>query len=261
MLKYHESDGISLEIRVATHYSHDKHLLEMFANGQDVHSTTAKNMFELDCEVKEVKKKYPELRQAAKVINFGIIYGMGPYSLYQNLLNDPFNPIDLGNQEHLEKYGLKSGEEVAQKYIDMYLESYQGIAKFIKKQKSLAHRDGFVRTILKRKRRLEDINSNDYKIRAYNERLSINAPVQGGAADITSSAQIRIDRDKWFVEHECLMLLQVHDECVFECPEEYVEEAIKKIQHYFKYPFGDDYEFVPSLESEADFGNSYAEAK
>lgn len=81
------------------------------------------------------------------------------------------------------------------------------------------------------------------------------------AADITSSAQNKIDQDPWFEEHRCLMLIQVHDEIVMECPEEYLEEAIERIQHHMRYPFKDGVEFEPALLSEADSGNSYQEAK
>lgn len=255
-------DFSNLEVRITAHFSKDERLLEMFASGQDVHSATAVNMFELDCDAKEVKKKYPHLRQVAKTLNFMLIYGGGSYTLYNNLLNDPVKPIDLGDDEHLAQYpGAKDGVEVAQIYIDKYFEAYQGVAKFMRRQKMNAHREGFVRTVLKRKRRLTDINSSDFRMKAYNERLALNAPIQGSASDITSSAQIRIDNDSWFTEHGCFMLIQVHDELVFECPEEYVEEAIERIKHYFKFPFGDDIVFAPTLESEADSGDSYAEAK
>lgn len=257
-------DFSNLEIRVNAHFSQDKRLLEMFANGEDVHGSTAVNMFELDCKPNECKKLYKPLRQAAKILNFLLIYGGSAPTLYGNLKNDRFDPIDLGDREHLEQYasyGVKDGVDVAQVYIDKYFDTYRGVAKFIKDQHRFASKYGFVWTVLKRKRRLPDINSYDHKMRSYCERLSVNAPIQGSAADITSSTQVRIDKDPWFVEHGCLMLLQVHDELVFECPPEYVDEAIEKIQHYFKYPFGDDVEFVPTLESEADSGWSYAEAK
>lgn len=255
-------DLSNLEIRVTAHFSQDEKLLEMFANGEDIHGATAVNMFELDCLPNEAKKKYPHLRQVAKILNFLLIYGGGAFTLYNNLLNDPVKPIDLGDEEHLAQYPeAKDGVEVAQIYIDKYFETYQGVAKFIRRQKMMAHKNGYIKTVLQRKRRLKDINSSDFKLKAYNERLAVNSTIQASAADITSSAQIRIDSDRWFEEHECLMLNQIHDEIVMECPEEYIEEAIKRVQHYFKYPFGDDIEFIPTLESEGDFGDSYANAK
>lgn len=257
-------DFSNLEIRVNAHFSRDPKLLEMFANGDDVHGSTAVQMFELDCKPNECKKKYKSLRQAAKVLNFLLIYGGSAPTLYNSLKSNRLDPIDLGDKNHLQQYAeydVHDGIDVAQVYIDKYFSAYKGVAKFIRDQHRKAHEKGYVETILKRKRRLPDINSADRKMSSYCERLSVNATIQGSAADITSAAQVRIDRDPWFEEHDCLMLVQVHDELVFECPEEYVEEAIKLIQHYMRYPFGDDYEFVPALLSEADSGNSYAEAK
>ena len=114
---------------------------------------------------------------------------------------------------------------------------------------------------MRRKRRLENINGGDYKVTAYEERLSVNSPIQGSAADIVSSAQNRIDADPWFEEHGVLMIIQVHDEIVFESPEEYVEEAIERAQRYMSFPFGDTVKLNVELTSEADFGDSYQDAK
>jgi DNA polymerase-1 len=255
------SDFSNLEMRVLAHFSEDKKLLDMFANNDDAHGSTAVNMFELDCKPTEVKKKYPHLRQAAKVINFMLMYGGGAYTLYQNLKDDPYSPIDLGSKNYLEEYHVRKGEEVAQIYIDKYFKTYAGVSEFIRNQKRYAHKHGYVYTLLRRKRRLPDINSSDFGMQSYSERLSVNSCIQGSAADITMSAQNRIAGDSWFKKHRVNMLIQVHDELVFECPEEYVEECIKKIQHYMSHPFGDNVELNLSMDSEADFGDSYQEAK
>lgn len=237
----------------------------MFANGDDVHGSTAVQMFELDCQPNEAKKKYKALRQAAKILNFLLIYGGSAPTLYNNLKDNPLDPIDLGDEEHLSEYaeyGVRDGVDVAQVYIDKYFTAYKGVAKFIRDQHRFAHKHGYVKTLLQRKRRLPDINSHDRKMVSYCERLSVNATIQGSAADITSSAQNRIDQDPWFEEHGCLMLVQVHDELVFECPSEFVEEAIKKIQYHMRYPFGEDKgDLDPIMLSEADYGSSYADAK
>ena len=254
-------DFCNLEMRVLAHFSKDDNLLRMFANNEDTHGSTAVNMFELDCKPEEVKKLHPHLRQAAKIINFLLMYGGSAPTLYDNLKSDWYSPIDLGGKEYLEKYHCKNGVEVAQIYIDKYFKSYSGVAKFIKDQKKYAHRNGFVYTLLKRKRRLPDINSNDYKKMSYCERLSVNSCIQGSAADLTMNAQNRIDKDQWYVDHNVLMLLQVHDEVVFECPEEYVEECIEKTKHYMSHPFGDNVELNLPMEADADFGDSYQEAK
>lgn len=254
-------DFANLEMRVLAHFSEDKNLLEMFENGSDTHGSTAVNMFNLDCTPEEVKKKYPHLRQAAKVLNFLLMYGGGASRLYEQLKSDHGHPVDLGDKEYLEAYKVRNGLDVAQIYIDKYFETYSGVAKFIRNQKRFAHKYGYVYTLLKRKRRLPDINSSDFKAQAYCERLSVNSAVQGSAADLTMSAQNRVSSDPWFEDNGVYMLLQVHDELVFECPEELVEECIAKVQHYMSHPFGDNVSLNLPLRADADFGNSYQEAK
>ena len=258
-------DYSNLEIRCTAHLSGDPLLLDMFAHGKDIHGTTAINMFELtDCDDKTVKQKHPDLRQAAKVLNFLLIYGGSASALYDSLKYDRSAPIDLGDKEHLAKYkkfGVKNGVDVAQVYIDKYFDSYKGVAQMIRENKKFARKHGFVYTIIKRKRRLEGINSSDNKIRSYCERLATNARVQGTASDIVSSAQVRLENDPWFEEHRCYMLVQVHDEVVYECPEEYVEEAKERIMAIMAKPFGENVSLKVELKSEADSGNSYNEAK
>ena len=254
-------DFANLEMRVLAHFSEDKNLLEMFAKGVDTHGFTAKNMFNLDCEPEEVKKKYPHLRQAAKILNFLLMYGGSAPTLYEQLRGDHDHPVDLGDKEYLEQYKVRKGVDVAQIYIDKYFATYSGVAKFIRNQKRYAHKYGYVYTLLKRKRRLPDINSGDYKTQAYCERLSVNSAVQGSAADLTMSAQNRVSADPWFNEHRAYMLLQVHDELVFECPEEYVEDCIKLVQKYMSHPFGDNVELNLPMRADADSGDSYQEAK
>lgn len=254
-------DFSNLEMRVLTHFSEDKNLLEMFFNDADAHGSTAVNMFELPCDPGEVKKLYPHLRQAAKVLNFLLMYGGGAFTLYNNLKNDHFNPIDLGDKSYLDTYKVKTGEDVAQIYIDKYFTSYAGVSKFIKDQKRYAHKHGYVYTLLKRKRRLPDINSSDYKMVAYCERLAVNSAVQGSAADITMSAQNRINAEPWFDDHRIKMLIQVHDELVFECPEEYVDECIARVKALMEHPFGEKVELNLPLRADADSGDSYQEAK
>lgn len=258
-------DYSNLEIRCTAHLSGDPLLLDMFAHGKDIHGTTAINMFELnDCDDKTVKQKHPDLRQAAKVLNFLLIYGGSASALYDSLKYDRSAPIDLGDKEHLAKYkkfGVKNGVDVAQVYIDKYFDSYKGVAQMIRENKKFARKHGFVYTIIKRKRRLEGINSSDNKIRSYCERLATNARVQGTASDIVSSAQVRLENDPWFEEHRCYMLVQVHDEVVYECPEEYVEEAEERIKAIMAKPFGENVSLKVELKADSDSGSSYNEAK
>lgn len=256
-LDYH-----NLEMVCLTHFSGDKNLSEMFANDDDAHGSTAVNMFGLDCTPVEAKKKYPHLRQAAKTINFLLMYGGGASLLYENLRSDHFSPLDLGAKEYLEAYHCKNGVQVAQAFIDKYFQSYSGVAKFIQSQKKFAHRNKYVYTILGRKRRLPDINSMDMKVSSYCERLSVNSAIQGTAGDITINAQIRISDVERLREMGCNMLIQVHDELVFECPEEHLEEAIPIIKHLMEHPFGDDpRKQVKYLRADYDTGDSYQDAK
>lgn len=256
-LDYH-----NLEMVCLTHFSGDKNLSEMFANDDDAHGSTAVNMFGLDCTPVEAKKKYPHLRQAAKTINFLLMYGGGATLLYENLKSDHYSPLDLGAKEYLEQYHCRTGKDVAQAFIDKYFESYSGVAKFIQSQKKFAHRNKYVYTILGRKRRLPDINSSDMKVSSYCERLAVNSAIQGTAGDITINAQIRIADEERLRKLGAKMIIQVHDELVFECPEENLEEAIPIIKHLMEHPFGEDpKKQVKYLRADYDFGDSYQDAK
>ena len=256
-LDYH-----NLEMVCLTYFSKDKNLSTMFANDDDAHGSTAVNMFNLDCTPVECKKKYPHLRQAAKTINFLLMYGGGARLLYENLKADHSNPLDLGEEKYLKEYKCRDGVEVAQKFIDKYFESYSGVAKFISNQKRYAHKHKYVYTILGRKRRLPNINSSDGAERSYSERLSVNSAVQGTAADITVNAQLRISREERLKEILCYMLIQIHDEICLEVPEEHLEEAIKIIKYDMEHPFGDsESRRVPYLRADEGFGDSYQEAK
>lgn len=256
-LDYH-----NLEMVCLTYFSHDKNLTEMFANDDDAHGSTAVNMFNLECTPVEVKKEYPHLRQAAKTINFMLMYGGGAGKLYESLKSDHYSPLDLGSKEYLELYHCKNGVDVAQVFIDKYFDSYKGVAKFISGQKKYAHRNKCVYTILGRKRRLPDINSHDRKVSSYCERLAVNSAIQGTAGDICINAQIRVDADERLREMGCNMMIQVHDELVFECPEEYLEEAIPLIKQYMEHPFGErEDRQVSFLRADYDTGDSYQDAK
>lgn len=191
------------------------------------------------------------------------MYGGGASKLYESLKSDHYSPLDLGDKEYLKQYHCKNGVDVAQAFIDKYFESYSGVASFIRGQKKLAHRKGYVNTILGRKRRLPDINSRDMKKSSYCERLSVNSAIQGTAGDITINAQIRIAGEKRLEELGCKMLIQIHDELCLECPEENCEEAIKIIKYYMEHPFGDDpKKQVKYLRADCDgYFDNYQEAK
>lgn len=254
-------DYHNLEMVCLTHFSHDKCLSDMFANDDDAHGSTAVNTFDLDCTPVECKKKYPHLRQVGKTLNFLLMYGGGANLLYEKLKGDHYAPLDLGGKEYLEQYKARNGKEVAQNIIDRYFTTYNGVAKFIASQKKFAHRNGYVRTVLGRKRRLPDINSRDMGKSSYCERLSVNSAIQGTAGDITISAQLRVHSEESLKKMLCYMLIQIHDELVLECPEEYLEDAIPIIKHDMEYPFGDNARTIQYLRADYDTGRTYQEAK
>ncbi len=186
------ADYSQIELRVFAHYSEDPVLLEAFESGEDIHTRTAAEVFDLD-----PKMVTPEMRRMAKTINFGIIYGMGPIKLAKEL-------------------GIS--KKVAQAYLDNYYERYKGVKDFKEKVVSQAVQNGYVATLLKRRRYLPNINSENGNLRGEAERAAINTPIQGTAADLIKMAMINI-ANRFEREHlKTKMLLQVHDELVFEVP-------------------------------------------
>lgn len=275
----------NLEVRVMAHFSKDPGLLQAFAEGKDLHGNTAKMMFRLDCDANEVKKLYPDLRQQGKVIAFLLQYGGGASTLCDDLNKDgDLDKIakESCNDKKSPFYGCKKALDVAQRLMDLYFDGFKGIANFMKSQKKFAHRHGYVNTIVGRKRRLPDINSNNFGTSAYCERLSINACIQGSGADIMINAQNRIEgtspctvtqdyiSNKYnnpteitpFVaserlkELQCEMLVQIHDELLFTCPPDNCDEAIAIIRDCMIHPFGENVKLNVDLEIGA--GHSYS---
>lgn len=177
------------------------------------------------------------------------MYGGGASTLYNT----------LSGEGALDENGDPITKEKAQEYYDKYFEAYEGVADFIKTQKKFAHRYEMVYTIIGRKRRLPDINGKDFKTVAYLERLSVNACIQGSGADIMMMCQPKIDANERLKELGCTMRLQVHDELIFVCPDENVEEAIGIIKELMEHPLPKPLN-IP-LRVDSDFGKSYAEAK
>ncbi|AEZ50500.1 DNA polymerase [Bacillus phage BCD7] len=232
-------DFSNLEMRILTHFSQDPLLISMFARNVDSHGDTAVNMFKLDCTAEEAKKKYPKQRQQAKTINFLLVYGGSPSALSSQL-------------------GVSKDE--AQTLYDMYFATYKGVAKYMKSQKKFAHRHGVVYTVLGRKRHLDGINDSDYGTRGYNERLAVNAPIQGSAADITISAQLIIEHDPLLNELGYEQVLQVHDEIVGLVPARNRERAMERVQEIMANCLPQPMNNI-ELRADGDYGKTYAEAK
>ncbi|MDW0361326.1 DNA polymerase I [Halomonas venusta] len=198
------ADYSQIELRIMAHLSEDKGLLEAFAEGRDIHTATAAEVFGTALE-----KVSADQRRSAKAINFGLIYGMSAWGLSRQL--------------HIDR-------NQAQTYIDRYFDRYPGVARYMDRIRTQAAEDGFVETVLGRRLYLPEIHSQNRNRRQGAERTAINAPMQGTAADIIKQAMI--DVDAWLAEGEfdALMVMQVHDELVFEVAEGQVEAFIEQVQ-------------------------------
>jgi DNA polymerase-1 len=186
------ADYSQIELRVLAHLSGDKALLEAFASGDDIHSRTASDVFGVFPEMVN-----PDMRRQAKVINFGVLYGMSAFGLAKEL-------------------GIT--QKLAQAYIDSYFQRYQGVRDYLDSLLAQARRDGYVTTLLKRRRYLPEIHSSQAPVRQFAERTAINAPIQGTAADLIKAAMVRIFRRLTEEGLSAAMIMQVHDELVFEAP-------------------------------------------
>ena len=186
------ADYSQIELRVLAHLSQDPDLLNAFRKGEDIHSATASLMF--DVPINDVN---PEMRRIAKVLNFGVIYGLSPHGISQQT-------------------GF-SREEGA-KFIESYFSNYPGISAYIENVKDQARANQYVETVSGRRRYLLDINASNFNVRGAAERMAINMPIQGTAADIMKLAMILVDKRIKEENLRSKMLLQVHDELVFEVP-------------------------------------------
>ena len=202
------ADYSQIELRIMAHLSGDKNLTEAFKNNLDVHSATASEIFGISLD--EVSQDH---RRSAKVINFGLIYGMSAFGLTRQL-------------------GIPRHE--AQDYLDTYFEKYTGVRKYMDSTKELAKKNLYVETILGRRLHVAEINASNGLRRQAAERAAINAPLQGSAADIIKKAMI--DIDNWIGDDntDIRMIMQVHDELVFEVKKDYAIEALEKITTFME---------------------------
>jgi DNA polymerase-1 len=192
------ADYSQIELRLLAHMSRDRLLVEAFRNGEDIHTRTAAEVFGVPPLMVS-----PEMRRNAKAVNFGIVYGQSAFGLAAQL-------------------GIQQFE--AQKYIQGYFERYAGVKRFIDRQIAEVRRSGETRTLFGRRRPIPEINSGNANLRGFAERTAVNTPLQGSAADLIKLAMISIDRELRARGARTTMLLQVHDELVFEAPPEEVEE-------------------------------------
>ncbi|PRY72437.1 DNA polymerase I [Halomonas ventosae] len=198
------ADYSQIELRIMAHLSADKGLLEAFAEGRDIHAATAAEVFGV-----ALGKVSGDQRRSAKAINFGLIYGMSAWG--------------LGRQLHIER-----GQ--AQTYIDRYFDRYPGVARYMERIRAQAAEDGYVETVFGRRLYLPEIRSQNRARRQGAERTAINAPMQGTAADIIKRAMIAVDAWLSGESFDAVMVMQVHDELVFEVAEDQVEDFIGEVK-------------------------------
>ena len=224
------ADYSQIELRIIASLANELNMINAFNNGEDIHSSTASKIFGM--AVENISK---EQRSQAKTVNFGIIYGVSAFG--------------LSSQTSLTRKESKI-------IIDAYYESYPGLKSFINKQINFARENGYVETILGRRRYLRDINSRNSIVRSASERNAINAPIQGSAADIIKLAMININKRLKNEKLETKMMLQVHDELVFETPKKEIEKCVKIIRHEMENVF----DLRVKLKVDINYGNNWLEA-
>jgi DNA polymerase-1 len=202
------ADYSQVELRIIAHLSGDKNMIEAFNQDQDIHTATAARVYGVDIE--EVSK---DMRRNAKMVNFGLIYGISAFGLSQRL--------DIPRKE-------------AAEIIENYFNEYTGIKKYMDDQIHYAREKGYVGTIMGRRRYLNDINSGNATVRGFAERNAINAPIQGSSADMIKIAMIRIFEEFNKLNLKSKMILQVHDELVFDTHKDEIENVQEIVREHMK---------------------------
>ncbi len=198
-----DADYSQIELRILSHIADDKTMQEAFLNDEDIHTATASQVFDLPTEMIT-----PELRRRAKAVNFGIVYGIGDFSLGQDL--------NVSRKE-------------AKQYIESYLETYTGVRDFMKNTVEFGKEHGYVETVFHRRRYVPELKANGH-LRAFGERVCMNAPIQGTAADVIKYAMVKIDRRLKEEQMQTRLILQIHDELILEAPEKEAEKAAKLLK-------------------------------
>ncbi|OMI25975.1 DNA polymerase I [Bacillus haynesii] len=225
------ADYSQIELRVLAHISKDKNLIEAFTNDMDVHTKTAMDVFHVSEE--EVT---PAMRRQAKAVNFGIVYGISDYGLSQNL-------------------GITRKEAAA--FIERYFHSFQGVKEYMEETVQEAKQRGYVTTLLSRRRYIPELTSRNFNLRSFAERTAMNTPIQGSAADIIKKAMIDMADKLKEKNLQAKLLLQVHDELIFEAPEDEIKVLEKLVPEVMEHALELD---VP-LKVDCSSGPSWYDAK
>ena len=188
-----DADYSQIELRLLAHISGDQAMVDAFRSGEDFHTVTAAHVFSVP-----VEEVTPAMRRAAKAVNFGIVYGISPFSLSQDL-------------------GVTVAE--AKAYMDAYFHRFPGVKAYMDQVVERARADGYVETPMHRRRALPEIKSSNHNMRSFGERVALNMPIQGAAADIIKLAMVRVHRQLKEADLAARLIMQVHDELIVECPE------------------------------------------
>ncbi len=194
-----DADYSQIELRILAHIADDKEMIKAFKDGVDIHAVTASQI--MNVPLKDVTD---QMRSAAKAVNFGIVYGIGEFSLSQD---------------------LKISVKAAKQYITDYLKHYKGISKYMEDIKKKAEEMGYVETLFARRRYIPELKSSNHNLRAFGQRVALNTPVQGTAADVIKLAMVKVYNRLKVEMLEAKLLLQVHDELIVEAPDSEVEKV------------------------------------
>lgn len=226
-----DADYSQIELRVLAHIAHDKNMIEAFKNNEDIHAITASQVFGMPLEMVT-----PIMRSRAKAVNFGIVYGIGAFSLAKD--------IGVSNKE-------------ASTYIKNYLAHYSGVDEYMKNVVERAKQDGYVETMFGRRRYLPELTSGKHMLRAFGERVARNMPIQGTAADIIKIAMVKVNDRIKKEGLKARLILQVHDELIVEAPQDESEIVAKLLQEEMENAVSLD---VP-LTADAAIGKTWYDAK
>ena len=225
------SDYSQIELRIFAHLSQESQLIDAFVHHSDIHTKTAMDIFKVDEQ--SVTKN---MRRQAKAVNFGILYGISPYGLAEDL-------------------GISPKE--AKQFIETYFATYPGIKDYMNEVIQKAHVDGYVKTIMNRTRTIDELGSSNYMQRSMGERMALNTPIQGSSADILKKAMIEIDNALIEKNLKTTMLLQVHDELIFNV----VTEEKEQVKDLVKNIMENTIKLSVPLEVDIQFGDNWYEAK
>ena len=226
-----DADYSQIELRLLAHISGDEAMCRAFRSGEDFHTLTAARVFHV-----EPQDVTPEMRRRAKAVNFGVVYGISPFSLSQDI-------------------GVTVAE--AKEYMERYFQTYTGVRAYMDRIVEQARADGYVETLMHRRRALPELKSNNHNLRAFGERVALNMPIQGTAADLMKLAMVRVERRLADEGLAAQIIMQVHDELIVECP----EDEAARVQALLEEEMSGVMTLAVPLPAEAHCGKNWLTAK